>query len=180
MAVALTSTVNLIFGSQVMDPITGILFNDEMDDFSTPGTPNAFGLWPSPFNYPEPGKRPLSSITPTILEHEDGSFNVALGGSGGSRIFGAVLQVLLGIDVWGLDASAAIEFGRAHDQLYPALTDVDDTLPAEDIEALRIRGHNVTVQSFSRIAAVIQVVMKEGDTIYAASDSRKNGVAAGY
>ncbi len=139
-----------------------------MDDFSTPGTPNAFGLWPSPcksypynllfsytnqieieVNYPEPGKRPLSSITPTILEHEDGSFNVALGGSGGSRIFGAVLQVLLGIDVWGLDASAAIEFGRAHNQLYPALTDVDDTLPAEDIEALRIRGHNVTGAKFT-------------------------------
>lgn len=135
-----------------------------MDDFSTPGVPNAFGLWPSPckpryilfstrtrvaysvlkVNYPEPGKRPLSSTTPTIIEHADGSFYLALGGSGGSRIFGAVFQVLLGIDAWGMDASSAVEFGRVHDQLYPALTDADSTLPEEHIEALKARGHNIT------------------------------------
>ncbi|KAF9970083.1 hypothetical protein BGZ65_011406, partial [Modicella reniformis] len=91
MAVALTSTVNLIFGSKLMDPKTGIILNDEMDDFSIPGTPNSFGLYPSPFNYPEPGKRPLSSCVPTIVER-DGAFELALGGSGGSRILTAVLQ----------------------------------------------------------------------------------------
>jgi gamma-glutamyltranspeptidase/glutathione hydrolase/leukotriene-C4 hydrolase len=83
-AVALTSTVNLIFGSGVLDPVTGVILNDEvscpllgvaaradvpvqMDDTSTPGVPNAFGLRPSPFNYPAPGKRPLSSTSPTIV-----------------------------------------------------------------------------------------------------------------
>ena len=65
-------------------------------------------------NYPEPGKRPLSSIAPTIIEHADGSFYTAIGGSGGSRIFGAILQVLLNLD-WGLDVSTAIESGCLHD-----------------------------------------------------------------
>ncbi|KAF8893384.1 gamma-glutamyltranspeptidase [Infundibulicybe gibba] len=179
MAVALTSTVNLIFGSQVLDPETGILMNDEMDDFSTPGTPNGFGLWPSPYNYPEPNKRPLSSTAPTILEHPDGSFFLAFGGSGGSRIFGAILQVLLNLD-WGSNLSDAIEFGRLHDQLYPILLDADDNYPNEILDELRERGHQVQVFDINRVAAVVQAVMKEGKYIFAASDSRKNGIASGY
>ncbi|KAI1794183.1 gamma-glutamyltranspeptidase [Ganoderma leucocontextum] len=143
MAVSLTTTVNLIFGSAVMDPVTGVILNDEMDDFSTPGTPNAFGLYPSPFNYPEPGKRPLSSTVPTIMEHEDGSFFLAIGGSGGSRIFPAIFQVLLNLD-WGMDVSAAIEYGRLHDQLFPTMVDADDILPPALLDGLRAKGHNVT------------------------------------
>ncbi|TDL26123.1 hypothetical protein BD410DRAFT_784163 [Rickenella mellea] len=180
MAVALTSTVNLVFGSQVMDPVTGILLNDEMDDFSTPGIPNYFGLWPSPYNYPEPGKRPLSSTAPTIMEHPDGSFYLAIGGSGGSRIFGAIAQVILGIDNWGEDVSQAIEFGRVHDQLFPTYVDVDNVFPEYGIQALKERGHNVTLADINRVAAVIQAVVQQEDKIYAASDSRKNGIAAGY
>jgi gamma-glutamyltranspeptidase/glutathione hydrolase/leukotriene-C4 hydrolase len=94
-------------------------------------------------NYPEPGKRPLSSITPVILEHADGSFFVAIGGSGGSRIFPSVFQVLLNLD-WGLDIREAIEFGRLHDQLYPLQVDADDNYPQDILEDLRRRGHNVT------------------------------------
>ncbi|TFK89119.1 gamma-glutamyltranspeptidase [Polyporus arcularius HHB13444] len=179
MAVALTTTVNLVFGSAVLDPITGVILNDEMDDFSTPGTPNAFGLYPSPYNYPEPGKRPLSSTVPTIVENEDGSFYLAIGGSGGSRIFPTVFQVLLNLD-WGMDISAAIEYGRVHDQLFPTMVDADDILPAELLDGLRDKGHNITVSDTGRVAAVIQGVVKLNDTIYAASDSRKNGIAAGY
>ncbi|TFK44674.1 gamma-glutamyltranspeptidase [Crucibulum laeve] len=179
MAVALTSTVNFVFGSQVLDPETGVILNDEMDDFSTPGVPNGFGLWPSPYNYPEPGKRPLSSTVPTILEHPDGSFYAAIGGSGGSRIFGAVFQTLLNLD-WGLDASKAIEFGRLHDQLYPLLLDADNVYPSDILDGLRGRGHNVTVFDVNRVAAVVQAVVQKDNVIFAASDSRKNGIAAGY
>ncbi|THH27848.1 hypothetical protein EUX98_g6344 [Antrodiella citrinella] len=179
MAVAITSTVNLVFGSQVMDPVTGIIFNDEMDDFSTPGIPNMFGLFPSPYNYPEAGKRPLSSTVPTIIEDAEGEFMLAIGGSGGSRIFPSVFQVLMNLD-WGMDASAAVEYGRMHDQLFPLEVDVDNVYPAEYLDSLRERGHNITVSDVNRIAAVINTVKKEGDTIYAASDSRKNGIAAGY
>ncbi|KAG2015512.1 lincomycin-condensing protein lmbA [Coprinopsis cinerea AmutBmut pab1-1] len=179
MAVALTSTVNLIFGSQVLDPVTGILLNDEMDDFSTPGTPNGFGLWPSPYNYPEPGKRPLSSTAPTIIENEDGSFYLAIGGSGGSRIFGSLYQAVLNLD-WGMDASEAVEFGRLHDQLFPDITDADSVYPEDILEDLRRRGHHITVVDVNRVAAVVQLVLQKDGVFYAASDSRKNGIAAGW
>lgn len=179
MVVSLTSSINIVFGSGVMDPVTGVILNDEMDDFSKPGHPNYFGFWPSPYNYPAPGKRPLSSIAPTIIEDADGNFELALGGSGGSRIFGAVFQVIMGVD-WGLDISQAIEYPRVHDQLFPAMVDVDSGMHEEGIKALLDRGHNVTVLDINRITSVIQGVMVRNGTIYAASDSRKNGIAAGY
>ncbi|PPQ98636.1 hypothetical protein CVT24_003969 [Panaeolus cyanescens] len=179
MAVAVTSTVNLIFGSQVLDPETGIILNDEMDDFSTPGFPNAFGLWPSPYNYPEPGKRPLSSTAPTIIEHPNGEIYLAIGGSGGSRIFGSIFQVLINLE-WGMDISSAIEYGRLHNQLYPLITDADDVYPLSIIDELQQRGHNITISDVNRVAAVIQAVLYDQTSIYAASDSRKNGIAAGY
>ncbi|KAL1748659.1 gamma-glutamyltranspeptidase [Schizophyllum fasciatum] len=179
MAVALTHTINGLFGSFVIDPETGIILNNEMDDFSIPGHPNLFGLWPSPYNYPEPGKRPLSSTAPSILEHEDGSFYVAIGGAGGSRIFPSVFQVILNLE-WGMDVSSAIEYGRLHDQLYPLQLDIDDTYPADVIEGLKERGHNVTVTSINDVKAVVQAVVQRDGEITAASDSRKNGIAAGY
>src|ERR1700753_2580604 len=69
MAISLTTTINLLFGSKVIVPETGVIMNDEMNDFSIPGQKNAFGYLPSPSNYIKPGKRPLSSITPVIVEH---------------------------------------------------------------------------------------------------------------
>jgi gamma-glutamyltranspeptidase/glutathione hydrolase/leukotriene-C4 hydrolase len=104
-----------------------------MDDFSTPGQPNAFGLWPSPCtyshlilvytamlmvaldNYPAPWKRSLSSMTPIIIEDADGQFRMALGGSGGSRIFGSVFQTILH-SFRGIHISGSIEAGRVHDR----------------------------------------------------------------
>lgn len=94
-------------------------------------------------NYPEPFKRPLSSTTPTIIEDEHGEFLLAIGGSGGSRIFGAVFQVILNLH-WGLDVSAAIEFGRLHDQLFPSEVEIDDVYPHRIVEELKDKGHNVT------------------------------------
>jgi len=93
-------------------------------------------------NYPEPGKRPLSSTVPTVLENSDGTFYLAVGGSGGSRIFGAVFQVLQNLE-WGLDVSQAIEFGRLHNQLYPEELDADDVYPQGILEGLVNLGHRV-------------------------------------
>jgi len=123
--------------------------------------PNSFGLWPSPCmcfnyvphclqcslycidNYPGAGKRPLSSITPTIIEHADGRLYCALGGSGGSRIFGSVFQVILNLD-WGMDVSQAIEAPRVHDQLFPAFVSLETGIDKEVSDALKAKGHNVT------------------------------------
>jgi gamma-glutamyltranspeptidase/glutathione hydrolase/leukotriene-C4 hydrolase len=151
-----------------------------MDDFSIPGVPNAFGLWPSPYNYPEAHKRPLSSTAPTIIERSNGSFYVALGGAGGSRIFPAIFQVILNLD-WGLDIGSAIEYGRLHHQLYPEWMEVDNTYPHELLHGLRTRGHSLHVLNVNRVSSsVVNAVLKGGGVVYAASDSRKNGIAAGY
>ena len=121
-----------------------------MDDFSTPGRPNGFGLYPPPYNYPEPFKRPLSSTSPTIIEHAlNNSFYAALGGSGGAKIFPAIVAVLVNIvDGWADDVSGAVEVPRAHDQLYPLQVEVDETMEADLVEGLRRRGHNVTRECF--------------------------------
>jgi gamma-glutamyltranspeptidase/glutathione hydrolase/leukotriene-C4 hydrolase len=184
MAVALTSTVNLIFGSQVMDPYSGVILNDEMDDSSTPGAPNAFGLYPSPYNYPQPGKRPLSSTAPTIVEHADGSIYLAIGGSGGSRIFGSIAQVLLNLD-WGMDLSEAIERPRIHHQLMPASVSAESTTDEHILDALRDRGHHVETFDIDMAAAEVQAVLCQRGPgrfkkILAASDSRKEGIAVAY
>ncbi|KAJ3909984.1 gamma-glutamyltranspeptidase [Lentinula edodes] len=180
MAVALTDTVNTVFASQVLDPETGIILNNEMDDFSVPGTPNAFGLWPSPYNYPEPRKRPLSSTVPVIVENADGSFYLSVGGAGGSLIFTAILQVFLHL-LQGINLLEAVEHGRLHDQIYPAVTVADNIYPEDLLDALRVRGHNVTVFDINRISSVINIVVQhKNGTIFAVSDARKNGIAAGY
>lgn len=180
MAVALTSTVNLVFGSKLLDPKTGIVLNDEMDDFSIPGTPNAFGLQPSPFNYPEPGKRPLSSCVPTIVER-DGQFELSLGGSGGSRILTSVLQVILNVYNHDYNLMEAVEAPRVHHQLMPNVVDIESGYSASDVKFLSTRGHNVTVSDILLAKSEVQAVMREADgTVFAASDSKKHGVAAGY
>ncbi|CAE6430634.1 unnamed protein product [Rhizoctonia solani] len=179
-AIALTSSVNLIWGSRVMDPATGVILNDVMDDFSTPGLPNAFGLWPSPWNYPEAGKRQVSSMAPTIMEHASGKFYLTLGGSGGSRIFGAIIQTIVNLDR-GMNVSGAIEAPRVHDQLFPTLVSIESGFGDKELEALKQRGHNTSVFDINLGVAEIQAVTQDKDGhIFAASDSRKNGVAAGW
>jgi gamma-glutamyltranspeptidase len=93
-------------------------------------------------NYPEAQKRPLSSTAPTIIENPDGSLYLAVGGSGGSRIFSAIFNVILSLD-WGLDISSAIEYGRLHHQLYPEWVEADDIYPNELLLGLKERGHRL-------------------------------------
>ncbi|KAF8313467.1 hypothetical protein DL93DRAFT_2167881 [Clavulina sp. PMI_390] len=180
LTVGITSTVNLIFGSEVHDPETGVIFNDQMDDFATYRTPNGFGLYPSPYNYPQPGKRPLSSIAPAILEHPDGRLHMILGGSGGSRIFTSIVQVILNVD-WGMDISAAVEDPRVHDQLFPAYLSVESMSDAQIVKGLVAKGHAALVEDINLGVAEVQaILLAPNGTLFAASDSRKHGVAAAY
>ncbi len=140
--VAGTQTVNLTYGSGMIPPGTGVLLNNEMDDFALkPGTPNAFGVMGFDANAPKPGKRMLSSMTPTFMESKD---KVAvLGTPGGSRIITMVLLGVLGY-ADGLDAQAVAALPRYHHQWMPDAIGIErDALPDDVVAALRAMGHTV-------------------------------------
>ncbi|RPE77095.1 gamma-glutamyltransferase [Vulcaniibacterium tengchongense] len=142
--VAATQTVNLLFGSGLVAPGTGVLLNNEMDDFALkPGTPNAFGVMGFDANAPKPGKRMLSSMTPTFMVSPDKV--VALGTPGGSRIITMVLLGVLGF-ADGLNAPEVVALPRYHHQWLPDAISIErDALSAETIARLRALGHTVDV-----------------------------------
>ncbi|KAJ2822939.1 hypothetical protein IWW50_003998 [Coemansia erecta] len=178
MAVALTSTINLEFGSRIMDPSTGIILNDEMDDFSTTNQTNQFGLRPSPNNKIVPGKRPLSSTSATIIEH-NGHVELVVGGSGGSRILTAVLQVIVNVLDFDMRLDQAVDAPRLHHQLMPNELGVDPLFPACITHQLAALGHVIVPHGHGK--SVVQAVQRHADgLIHAVSDARKHGLAAGY
>ena len=138
--VAATQTVNLLFGSGLVPPGTGVLLNNEMDDFALkPGTPNAFGVMGFDANAPKPGKRMLSSMTPTFMESKDRV--VVLGTPGGSRIITMVLLGILGYDA-GLDAQQVAALPRYHHQWLPDVIGAEPgAISAQAADALRAMGH---------------------------------------
>src|SRR5204862_2511738 len=118
--VANTYTINDLYGSRVTAKGTGVLMNDQMDDFAArPGKPNMFGLIQSERNSVAPQKRPLSSMTPTIVLRKDGSFWFALGARGGPRIISAVVQTIINVIDHDMDIQAAIDAPRIHHQWLP-------------------------------------------------------------
>ncbi|KAH4947882.1 hypothetical protein HBI26_052870 [Parastagonospora nodorum] len=149
MSITLTTTVNLLFGSKLVVPETGIIMNNEMNDFSIPGTSNAFGFIPSPANYVRAGKRPLSSIAPVIVEHANSSslvdaFYVAVGAAGGSRIITATIQNLIHILDGNMSAPQALAQPRIHDQLVPAQVSFEYGFDNGTTAFLKGLGANVT------------------------------------
>ncbi|XP_066268911.1 glutathione hydrolase 1 proenzyme-like [Branchiostoma lanceolatum] len=179
-AVAVTSTVNTYFGAKRRSPSTGILLNNEMDDFSSPNLTNAFGVLPSPANFIEPGKRPLSSMTPCIILDSNGDVRMVVGASGGSKITTATAYVTmqhlwLGLD----DIGAAVEKPRLHHQLRPQHIDVEELrpfTPGEVLQGLREKGHRIK----EAVSAIVQAIAKIGDDITAHSDSLKGGFPSGF
>ncbi|MFN6497727.1 MAG: gamma-glutamyltransferase [Nostoc sp. DedQUE01] len=143
-AVSLTFTINLSFGAGVMTPGTGIILNNEMDDFAAaPGVPNAFGLVGNDANSIAPRKTPLSSMTPTIVT-ENNRFRMAAGAPGGSTIITQVLQVILNVLEYKMDVGAAVSVPRIHHQWLPDELRVESWgLDALTLQDLRRRGHNI-------------------------------------
>ena len=177
-AVAVTYTLNGFYGSGVTVAGTGILLNNEMDDFTAkPGSPNMFGLLQSKLNAIEPGKRPLSAMTPTIVSR-DGKLFMALGAPGGPRIISTVLQTILNVVDFSMDLRQAIDFPRFHHQWMPDELRIEDYgFSPDTIELLEERGHKIkTTENWSRTMA-IQVVE---DGLAGAADARSEGVALGY
>jgi gamma-glutamyltranspeptidase/glutathione hydrolase/leukotriene-C4 hydrolase len=187
-AVGLTSTVNTDFGSKVISPSTGIVMNNQMDDFSNAKAANYYGLHPSPYNYPEAGKRPLSSMSPSILLDKDGGVRMVGGASGGPRIITATVQVLLRYMYQFGDLLSAEKSPRLHSQLVPDTVYVEDHLLVsgltivageETVQSLQNRGHDTTV--WGKSMGVSQYIAVDPDTneICGVSDPRKDGQPAG-
>ncbi|KAK6501406.1 hypothetical protein TWF481_009246 [Arthrobotrys musiformis] len=144
LAVSLTTTINLLFGSTVMIPETGVIMNNEMNDFSIPGSSNAFGFIPSPANFIKPFKRPLSSITATIAETADGTLDFVVGAAGGSRIISSTIQNIINMVDYGRSIPESLATPRLHDQLTPNTCVVERSFDNSTAAYLRDLGHVIT------------------------------------
>jgi gamma-glutamyltranspeptidase/glutathione hydrolase len=177
-AVANTYTLNLSYGMGLVAEGTGVLLNNELDDFAAaPGAPNAYGLVGFDANAPGPGKRPLSSMTPTIV-FKDGRLFLVTGSPGGSRIITTVLQVLLNVIDHGMGIADAVHAPRIHHQWLPDQVVVEATMPAAIVQALEARGHRIRVSPPFTSANSILVTP---DGLIGAADTRTRGaLAVGY
>jgi gamma-glutamyltranspeptidase / glutathione hydrolase len=186
-AVAVTTTLNGWFGARVTAEGLGFLLNDEMDDFSTkPGAPNSDGLIQGAANAIGPGKRPLSSMTPTIVVHEGKPFLV-LGSPGSSKIITTVANVLMGVIDYGMNIQEAVNAPRFHHQWMPDELNVEQWFSPDTVQALQKMGYNVQiglhlgpyVVPYWSDAECIAIDAKTGERL-GASDGRNNGKAVGY
>ena len=191
-AVSLTTTVNTGFGSGVLSESTGVLLNNQMDDFSVEGRANGYGLAAQPANFIAPGKKPLSSMAPIMLVSRPrggagvpGTLRAVVGASGGPRILTAVLATLVRLVEGGETPLAAVTAPRLHHQLLPDAVFAEDwaagalveRVPPPVVGGLEARGHAVRHAGWG---AVVQaaVVSEDGGSVDAASDPRKDGAPA--
>lgn len=186
-AVSVTTTINDWFGSRVTADGLGFLMNDEMDDFSAkPGAPNADGLIQSAANAIGPGKRPLSSMTPTIVVH-DGKIFLVLGSPGSSKIITTVANVLMGVVDYGMNIQEAVDAPRFHNQWMPDVLNVEKWFSPDTVQRLQNMGYEVEfglhdgeeVSPYWSDAECIAIDPKTGERL-GASDYRNNGKAVGY
>ena len=176
-AVSNTYTLNFSYGSGKMIPGTGMLINNEMDDFSSkPGTPNGYGLLGSEANAIEGNKRPLSSMTPTIIFKDEKPFAV-FGSPGGSRIITTVLQVALNIMDHDMNIAQAVHSPRIHHQWLPEVLMIENGFGTDTENLLKQKGYRLYPAS---TMGSIQAIMKEGNYFYGSADPRRPsaGVAA--
>ncbi|QGW81590.1 gamma-glutamyltransferase [Variovorax paradoxus] len=188
-AVSVTYTLNDWFGAKVTADKTGVLLNNEMDDFTAKiGVPNMYGLVQGEANAIAPGKRPLSSMSPTIVS-KDGKPVFVVGTPGGSRIITAVLHTILNVVDYGMNVQEAVDAPRFHQQWLPDVTNVETFAISPDTrKILTDMGHNLGVpQPANHMAAIIVGAPSLGgkpvgaNRFYGANDPRRNtGLAAGY
>jgi gamma-glutamyltranspeptidase / glutathione hydrolase len=177
-AVATTYTLNLNYGVGLVAEGTGILLNNELDDFAAkPGAPNAFGLIGYDANAPGPSKRPLSSMTPTIVL-KDGKPYIVTGSPGGSRIITAVLQILIHVIDYRMGIAEAVAAPRIHHQWLPDQAIIEPGLPTAALQSLVARGQNIVVGRLGTSANSI-LISPEGP-IGAADTRSRAAVAVGY
>jgi len=186
-AVAVTTTINDWFGSRVTADGLGFLLNDEMDDFSVkPGVPNSDGLIQGSANAIGPGKRPLSSMTPTIVVH-DGKTVMVLGSPGSSKIITTVANVLMGVVDYGMNIQESVNAPRFHHQWLPDVIMVEKWFSPDTVSLLEKMGYKVQIGlhdgehflPYWSDAECIAIDEKTGIR-QGASDGRNHGKAIGY
>jgi gamma-glutamyltranspeptidase/glutathione hydrolase/leukotriene-C4 hydrolase len=185
-AVSMTSTINLTFGAKVLSPATGVLLNSQMDDFSIPGRANSYDLPPSEANFIRPGKRPLSSMSPTIVL-KNGEIYLIVGASGGSRIITGTLQTFLNVVDYKQGLWTAVSRPRIHHQLLPTDVYTEAGFAQAVIQGLAQRGHQIGRKDEIAVVQAVLVETKQAAdettatrVLHAVSDPRKHGRPAGY
>lgn len=180
-AISLTITLNGSYGSGVVSEKYGISLNNEMDDFTTrPGEPNMFGLVQGFGNRVQPGKRPLSSMSPTLVE-KDGKIVMTLGAAGGPRIISSVIQTIYRVLVTGLDIDRAVQFPRVHHQFLPNKLYMDEfKFSPEVVTGLQQRGHETVPQRPSYLGRIKAVRLNDKNYLEATFDNRSEGAVGGY
>ena len=178
-AVANTYTLNLPYGSGLVADGTGVLLNNELDDFAAkPGAANVYGLLGGDANAPGPMKRPLSSMSPTLV-FKDGKLVMATGSPGGSRIITVVLQVIVNVIDHGLNVAEAQNAPRAHDQLWPDELRVERGVSPDTIRLLEAMGHKVVLSP--SMGSANTILRAPDGELEGASDLRQRGtLAVGY
>ena len=176
-AVAVTYTLNNLYGNGITVPKLGFLLNDEMDDFAAkPGVPNMFGVVGGEANAIEPGKRPLSSMTPTIITR-GGKLFMVTGAPGGSRITTGVMEVILDVLDFHMNAQDAVDLPRFHEQWKPDVLTLQNGFPPQAAEQLRAMGYEI--RPVGGVAIVEAIVVNNG-SLEGGTESRRNGKVAGY
>ena len=180
-AISLTVTLNGSYGSGVVSEEFGISLNNEMDDFTTrPGEPNMFGLVQGFGNRVQPGKRPLSSMSPTLVE-KDGHIVMTLGAAGGPRIISSVIQTIYRVLVSGLDIDRAVQLPRLHHQFLPNKLYMDEfKFSPEVVKGLQQRGHETVQQRPSYLGRIKAVRLNDKGYLEASFDNRSEGAVGGY
>ena len=179
MAVAMTTTLNTSFGNAVQ--VSGFLLNNEMDDFAAkPGSPNVYGLVMGTANKIEPGKRMLSSMSPTILEDETGELFMVVGGQGGPRIITEVWQVISNVIDFGMPVAQAIAAPRFHHQHLPDdISFEEDSITADTAKQLESAGYKLTFGKGERVFGAANAIVRTKDGWQGAADPRGGGAAVG-
>lgn len=146
--------------------------NNEMNDFAIPGVTGEFGFEPSPINFIRPNKRPLSSVSPIIVERSDGSLYLSIGAAGGSRIITATVQGVLHVLDHGMTLAESLRQPRLHDQLLPARTTFEWAFDNDTVKSMSERGHNISWVAPGQ-SSVQAVMVLDNGALEAASEPRQ-------
>lgn len=178
-AVAATSSVNHLFGSKLFSTTSGVIFNNQMDDFSSPNEVNGYNYPPSATNYIEPRKRPMSSMNPSIIVDSSSNVKMVIGGIGGSKITSGTALVILRSLFYNENIRQAIEAPRIHHQLIPNQITYQNEFNSDVLEGLRARGHQTAV-TVGPDSIIVGIVKQSNGALAANSDYRKGGGTSGF